>query len=99
MRLIDFMCDGLKVTKYKNTYLEIIRAFMDNGDWMSVTDLEKEKFFFVYTKRLTPVLVEKGILLEKENSWSSRRGKPMTRGKLWKINEKNRIIKLLRTKI
>ena len=90
MRLIDWLCE-----LNKNTSLEIIREFMNANDWLSVSQLEKKKMYFVRTKKLAPVLVKQGILIEKDNTWVAFSGKPMTRGKLWKINNQNKIIKLL----
>ena len=99
MRLIDFLCDI--VTQNKNPDIKILRRFFCDR-WLTFDELRKgEKFNYYIIKRLVEELVKRNILIEESYSWKTgtnlhkRNGTAITKGKKWKINKDNKIVKIL----
>jgi hypothetical protein len=103
MKLIEFWCNV--VVQNKNPETKILRRFF-SGRWLTFDELRRdEKFNYYVIKRLIDDLVKRGLLEEKSYSWRTgtnlhkKDGVPITKGKKWRLNKNNKIVRMLGSEI
>ena len=75
---------------------KIVKEFMDN-EFTGYRELERKGLYFHYLKSRLPKLEKVGILTAKPKKWlAGRNKKEVVRGKMYKINNNNEIVKILR---
>lgn len=93
MKFVDYLIE-LKVGKK----IIILKKMLDNPrSWFRMQDLVSVGYAYTdFKKNIIDNWIKFGIVLEKDYAWRTGRGKiKMIRGKKYKINGKNPLVKIL----
>lgn len=96
MKFIDYLIE-LKVGKR----ITILKKMLDNPrSWFRMQDLVGVGYAYTdFKNNIINNWIKFGIVLERDYAWRTGRGKiKMTRGKKYKINVKNYLVKILNKK-
>jgi len=97
MRVIDFIN---LVSRDKNPDIRILKKFIDNKSGFSLYDFQKkQKEYHYFIRRLLPVLMSFGVIVDEEYKWKTGLHKQEISGIRYKINQKNKIVKILMSEI